>query len=222
VQIKVLPADHNCPSTKLLVGKMASQGWCADRLGEWVKKNPNKKAKDAKDKLEGDYGIKLKYSKAWSGMKVALDQIHGKYEESFQLLYNWKAHLEISSPGTIVEIEVEGKKKKRFKRIFVALKPCIVGFLAVCRPFIGVDASALRGRYTGQLASATAVDGHNWLYNVAYGVFDSETEDNWTWFMQQLRRGVGYPTGLVICTDACKGLEKAMDAVFPGVEHRSV
>jgi hypothetical protein len=87
-QIKKLPAEHNRPSTELREGKMASQGWCADRLGEWVKKNPNKRAKDAKDKLEGDYGIKLKYSKAWSGMKLALEQIHGKYEESFQLLYN--------------------------------------------------------------------------------------------------------------------------------------
>ena len=26
-----------------------------------------------------------------------------------------------------------------FKRIFVALKPCIDGFLAGCRPYIGVD-----------------------------------------------------------------------------------
>ena len=50
-----------------------------------MKKNPNKRAKDAKDKLEGDYGIKLKYSKAWSGMKLALEQIHGKYEENFSI-----------------------------------------------------------------------------------------------------------------------------------------
>ena len=157
---------------------MASQGWCADRLADWVKKNPNKGAKDAKEKLEGDYGIKLKYSQAWSGLKVALQQVHGKYSKSFHLLFNWKAQKEISSPGSIVEIELAGKKKKRFKRIFVALKPCIDGFLAGCRPFIGVDASALHGKYRGQLASATAVDGHNWLYHVAYGVFYSETEDN--------------------------------------------
>lgn len=178
MQIKVLPAEHNCPTTKLREGKMASQGWCADRLADWLKQNPSKGPKDAKEKLEGDFGIKLKYSKAWSGLTVALDQVHGTYDESFQLLFNWKAQIEISSPGSIVEIELEGKKKKRFKRIFVALKPCIDGFLAGCRPFLGVDASALRGRYTGQLASATAVDGHNWLYHVAYGVFDSETEDN--------------------------------------------
>jgi len=54
-------------------------------------------------------------------------------------------------------------KKNRFKRVFVALKPCIDGFLAGCRPFVGVDASFMNGKYTGQLASATGVDGHNWL-----------------------------------------------------------
>jgi hypothetical protein len=115
---------------------MATQGWCGDRLGDWLKRNPTKRPKDCKDKLEGGYGIKLKYSKAWSGMKVALEQIHGKYEESFQLLFNWAAEIEKSSPGSLVEIELEKvEKKQRFRRIFVALKPCIDGFLHGCRPF---------------------------------------------------------------------------------------
>ena len=114
---------------------MAGQGWCADRIGDWVKNNPTKGAKEAKKKLEGDFGIKLKYSKAWSSLKVALDQIHGKYEESFQLLFNWAAQIELSSPGSRVQIELEKVgKKNRFKRVFVALKPCIDGFLAGCRP----------------------------------------------------------------------------------------
>lgn len=149
----------------------------------------------------------MKYSKAWSGLKVALEQIHGTYEESFQLLFNWKAQIEMSSLGSIVEIELEGKKEKRFKRIFVALKPCVDSFLDGCRPFVSIDASCLNGQYTGQLASATSVDGHNWLYHLAFAVFHSETENNWKWFLQQLRRAIGSPEGLVICTDACKGLE---------------
>jgi hypothetical protein len=64
VQIKRLPAKHNCPTSKLREGKMATQGWCGDRLGDWLKRNPPKRPKDCKDKLEDDYGIKLKYSKA--------------------------------------------------------------------------------------------------------------------------------------------------------------
>jgi hypothetical protein len=66
-----------------------------------------------------------------------------------------------------------------FRRIFIALRPCIEGFLEGCRPFIGVDASCLHGKYRGQLASATGVDSHNWLYHIAYGIFDIENEDNW-------------------------------------------
>lgn len=182
--------EHNCPTTKLRVGKMASQGWCADRLADWLKKIPRKGAKDAKEKLEGDYGIKLKYSKAWSGMKPALQQIHGMYEESFELLVNWKSQVDICSPGSIVEIEFDGKKKRRFKRIFVALKPCIDGFLNGCRPFIRVDASSLNGEYIGQLASATSVDGHNWLYHVAYAILMLKMKlighGSWNNFTKQL------------------------------------
>jgi hypothetical protein len=224
VQIKVLGKDHNCTTTKLVEGKMASQSWVADRLTDWLKKNPNKGPKAAKEKIEGDYGIKVKYSKAYSGMQLALQQIHGKYEESFNLLFNWQAQMEITCPGSIIEIDVKkvGKvgKKRRFKRIFVALKPCVDGFLTGCRPFIGIDASSLNGKYTGQLASATGVDGHNWLYHIAYAIFDSEGKDNWTWFMKQLRRAVGSPQGLVICIDACEGLETAVGTVFPEDEYR--
>ncbi|XP_015696575.2 uncharacterized protein LOC102717739 isoform X1 [Oryza brachyantha] len=38
--------------------------------------------------------------------------------------------------------------------------------------------------------------------------------------MQQLNKVIGEPEGLVISTDACKGLEKAVDAAFNKVEHR--
>ena len=200
---------------------MASQDWVADRLQDWLKKNPSNRPKAAKEKVEGDYGITLKYSKVYSDMQLAPQHIHGKYEESFKLLFNWKAQMEITCPGSIVEIDVEKVgKKNRFKRIFVALKPYVDGFIAGCRSFIGVDASSLNGKYTEQLASTTGIDGHNWLYYIAYGIFDCENEDNWMWFMHQLRMAVGRPNGLVICTDACKGLEKAVGAVFPEAEYR--
>jgi hypothetical protein len=50
VQIKVLGKDHNCTTTKLVEGKMASQSWVADRLTDWLKKNPNKGPKATKEK----------------------------------------------------------------------------------------------------------------------------------------------------------------------------
>jgi hypothetical protein len=52
---------------------------------------------------------------------------------------------------------------------------------------------------------ANAIDGHNWLFPIAFGFFDSETKENWIWFMEQLAKALGPMDKLVVCTDACKG-----------------
>jgi transposase-like protein len=78
----------------------------------------------------------------------------------------------------------------------------------------------MTGKFKGQLASASAVDGHNWLYPVALGVFDSITNDNWIWFMSQLREAIGSPRGLAICTDAGQAVMVGVAEVFPQAEHR--
>jgi hypothetical protein len=70
------------------------------------------------------------------------------------------------------------------------------------------------------LASVTDIDGHNWMYPVAFGLIQSEPEYNWVWFMKQLRRAIGDMPQLAICTDACKGLEKAVVQVFPYANQR--
>ena len=64
------------------------------------------------------------------------------------------------------------------------------------------------------------MDACNWIFPVAFGVLESENIESWTWFFQNLKNLIGHPIGLVIHTDACKGLETAAEAVFPGVEHR--
>ena len=38
--------------------------------------------------------------------------------------------------------------------------------------------------------------------------------------MERLRGVIGHPPGLVIHTDACNGLQIAVDSIFLGVEHR--
>ena len=100
------------------------------------------------------------------------------------------------------------------------MKPCIDGFLRGCRPYLAIDSTFLTGKYKGQLACACAVDGHNWMYPVAIGIFDSETNENWIWFLEKLRDVIGVPSGLAICTDAGQAVMAGVQQVFPRAEHR--
>jgi transposase-like protein len=70
------------------------------------------------------------------------------------------------------------------------------------------------------MPAALALDGHNWMFPVAFGFFESESKKNWVWFMEQLKKAIGPMDKLAICTDACKGLESAVKIVFPRAEMR--
>jgi hypothetical protein len=56
------------------------------------------------------------------------------------------------------------------------------------------------------------------MFPIAIGMFQSETEASWTWFMIQLKRCLGPVSPLAVHTDACKGLENAVKVVFPHAE----
>jgi hypothetical protein len=137
------------------------------------------------------------------------------------MLCNYKAEIELRSPGSIVEIDtttIEGEV--HFSKLFIALKPCIHGFLNGCRPCINIDSTHLNDKWNGQLAVVTTLDGHNWMFPVAYGFIESKNGDNWTWFMNQVKKAIWDPPVLAVCTDPCKGLENAVKNVFPQAEQR--
>jgi hypothetical protein len=200
---------------------MATQGWVASKAISILQNDPTIGCKELKEKLEERYGLTLGYQTVWKGKDRAEREIYGSMKQSFQYLFNFKAELELRSPGSIVEVDVKKVNGKiHFNRFFMALKPCIDGFRSGCRPYLSIDSTALNGRWRGHLASCTALDGHNWMFPVAIGFIDSETDENWTWFMSQLNKAIGPVSPLAICTDACKGLENAVKKVFPAADQR--
>ena len=108
----------------------------------------------------------------WSGRQIAAEKIFGTWEESFALLFNFKAEVELKMPGSVVEIHVINKDDGvYFHRFFCCFKPSIDGFLNGCRPYLSIDSTALNGKWDGHMPSAVALDGHNWIFPIAFGFF---------------------------------------------------
>jgi hypothetical protein len=142
----------------------------ADAILDWVRETPTIGPTTLHGKLFEKYKIDIPYMRIFYAKEMALDRINGPWNESFQLLYTFKAEVEMVDPGSVVEIDkhtvsykLKGKtmEKECFRRAFVCFKACWQGFLDGCRPYLVVDATALNGRWRGQLVAAYAVDGHN-------------------------------------------------------------
>ncbi|WVZ87823.1 hypothetical protein U9M48_034399 [Paspalum notatum var. saurae] len=213
---------HACSSTwRKKKVKNATKHWICEKVKDFLIDDATLKVKALQKKIKERYGVHIHYKRVYMGRILALSQLYGDWDRSFDNLYRFKAQIESCSLGSVVNIDhhtINGKT--RFRRMFFALKPCLDGFLNGCRPYLAVDSTFLTGRFKGQLATASAVDGHNWLFPVCFGVFDSETNENWIWFMNQVRQAIGCPRGLAIHTDAGQAVMKGVGEVFPEAEKR--
>jgi hypothetical protein len=118
---------------------MANNHWVRDRVIDILRKEPTIGAAALLKDLEKKYNITLSYYVVFDGRQIALEEIEGKWDDSFDDAFSFKAEVERTNPGSIVEIEWEKVGKKlRFSRMFVALKSCVDGFLNGCRPFLGL------------------------------------------------------------------------------------
>ena len=80
--------------------------WVASKAMSILRDDPNIGAKELQKKLQIDHKCQIAYDTVWRGKERALAEVYGKWEESFELLFRWKAEVMKRSPGSVVEIEV--------------------------------------------------------------------------------------------------------------------
>jgi hypothetical protein len=146
-------------------------------------------AKELQTTLQDTHNCLIAYETVWKGKEKALGQLYGSWDDSFQLLFRWKEAVLQKMPDSVIEIDRDEEEDGRlyFKRFFCALGPCFEGFRKGCIPYLSVDSTMLNGRWNDHLPFATGVDGHNWMFPIAFGFFEGELKDSWTWFLLQQR-----------------------------------
>ncbi|KAL0388946.1 UNVERIFIED_CONTAM: hypothetical protein Sradi_2776400 [Sesamum radiatum] len=87
-------------------------------------------------------------------------------------------------------------------------------YLFSCRPLLFLDSTLLYSKYQGTLLAATAADGNDDFFPVAFAVVDEETEENWHWFLSQLKSALSTSEQITFVSDFQKGIRESLLDIF--------
>ncbi|XP_052110145.1 uncharacterized protein LOC107464691 [Arachis duranensis] len=194
---------HNC-SRELKIGIMHAK-WLSKVFLNKIAENPKIKLTTLMRKAYTKWNVELTKSKASRTNPGS------------------SVHLKVQRPPEFAsERPVPGVDlRPRFERVYVMLDACRRSFMA-CRPMIGLDGCFLKIPYGGWLLIAMGWDPNDQILPIAYAVFEAETKDSWTWFLQHLCNDLGVDK-IRTCTfmsDQQKGLVPTFEELLPGVDHR--
>ena len=79
-----------------------------------------------------------------------------------------------------------------FERMYVCLDACKRGFLAGCRPLIGIDGCHLKWTAEEQLLVVIGKDGNDNIFPITYAIVEIENKCSWTWFLECLLDDIGH------------------------------
>ncbi|KAK9287798.1 hypothetical protein L1049_016238 [Liquidambar formosana] len=215
--IKKMHTTHTCEGAAVKAGYRATRGWVGSIIKEKLKVSPNYKPKDIADDIKREYGIQLNYSQAWRAKEIAREQLQGSYKEAYNQLPYFCEKIKETNPGSFATFTT--KDDSTFHRLFVSFHASISGFQQGCRPLLFLDSTPLNSKYQGMLLSATAADGDDGAFPVAFAVVDAETDDNWHWFLLELKSAVSTSRPITFIADFQNGLRESVAEIFDNGYH---
>lgn len=220
--VRTLQGEHTCEGVRNLHHQQASVGWVARSVEARVRDNPQYKPKEILQDIRDQHGVAVSYMQAWRGKERSMAALHGTYEEGFRLLPAYCEQLRKANPGSVASVFATGQDNC-FQRLFISYRASIYGFIHACRPLLELDKAHLKGKYLGTLLCAAAVDADDSLFPLAVAVVDVESDENWMWFMSELRKLLGVNTEsmprLTILSERQKGMVEAVETHFPSAFH---
>lgn len=219
--IRTLIGEHTCEGVQNLHHQQASVGWVARSVEDRIRNNPQYKPKEILQDIQDQHGVAVSYMQAWRGKERSMAALHGTFEEGYGLLAGYCEQLRKANPGSIATVYATGDNC--FQRVFISYQASIYGFLNACRPLLEIDRAHLKGKYLGALLCAAAIDADDALFPLAIAIVDVESDENWMWFMSELRKLLGINTDsmprLTILSERQRGMVEAVETHFPSAFH---
>ncbi|KAM3270822.1 hypothetical protein P3S67_029024 [Capsicum chacoense] len=136
------------------------------------------------DKMKRKYRIIMSYNKGWRVIQHAYKVIKGTAEENYTRLSSYLHMMKENNPGTYTNLKRDGKNRSQYE--FFAYDASIIGW-ANCRSIIMVYGIFFKVKYHGVLMIAVSKDENNNIFPLAFGIADSENNESYNWFFNQLR-----------------------------------
>jgi len=220
--VRTLQGEHTCEGVQNLHHQQASVGWVARSVEARIRDNPQYKPREILQDIRDQHGVAVSYMQAWRGKERSMAALHGTFEEGYRLLPAYCEQIRKTNPGSVASVVATGQENC-FQRLFISYRASIYGFINACRPLVELEKAHLKGKYLGTLLCAAAVDADDALFPLAIAVVDTESDDNWMWFMSELRKLLGVNTDnmprLTILSERQRGLVEAVETHFPSASH---
>ncbi|MQL82147.1 hypothetical protein Taro_014640 [Colocasia esculenta] len=231
--IKSLNNIHTCGCDIMSDGHpRTSKKWVANAVKGKLVDKPTYRASEMMRDIRREYSISIPYHQdiyynncnhfdVYCNILpgIAVSSLYSDFRKSYHML-NWYSKRALqSNPGSILSLEVD-PKTQRFKCFFICFQASAYGFEVGCRPMIFLDGTHIKQhRVQGIILAVSALNGNNELFTVAYSIADSETYDNWVWFLQNLKKALLSDRRIVFLSDRGRGLKEAIPDIFPNDHH---
>nr|XP_017227610.1 PREDICTED: uncharacterized protein LOC108203301 [Daucus carota subsp. sativus] len=222
---KIEPNVHTCGGLETY-NPICTVKWGAMKLLEDIRANPDIPGKALNELLFQRYGVYMRKSSVYNLKNYAVEKLFGGYDQSYADIPAYiKILCETNPDSKAYFSSVESESLPRqllFDKIFISFTAMWKGFLAGCRPLIGVDGTHSKGNYGGILLSAVALDANNEIFPLAYAVVSVEDKENWSWFFWNLYNLVKDSSrgDWTIISNKQKGIDLALMDVWPTAKRR--
>lgn len=210
-KIKTLNDVHTCDEESRK-SVYPSKNWLIDTIKERLQKSPHLKPKAIANRILRDSGFELNRTPVRRGTGIRRKQLHGSDKDSYNKLPWFCEKIIETNPGSISKLIVG--ENKRFKALFVSFYASLCGFQNSCRPLLFLEATSLRSKFGEVLLTANAIDGNDGFFPVAFAIVDVEDDNNWHWFLEQLKAAIVNSQPITFVFDREKNLKMSVIEVF--------